>query len=828
MASNQSSVTLPKGFSVYQPALGAPLQFFPALGSQQLDDLINAFVPGPSHASEKRATISLDFLEHAHMTGQTFKFYAVHSAPSVGTPASIDSPSLDSVSSSLNVSPITSTWDWSATSAPSVASSSRGSTQRRRQSKMGSPTSRHHTTDFSSLPGMKILTKDGLDVTNSASRGSKTKEQRDHAHLMRIIKACDSCRRKKIRCDPSHKKRGAAQVTPQPAPKPAKKARTVSHDAPPPPCPLPATVADAELLFTTSSFDLDSSFDFTGFGNLDPTSLPYDLFDEFVQFPSLDTPDYDLFLDSGEYLPSQPTTTASSSSAASPLKSFSPVSQQEPGAPPGAESVNPELQERWSNFPFPERSGSSSDYTDFNLYSPRSSFSEDERMLPIGTSSVRLRGLNEPSMSECPPPSFESIPDGEASECDGPGLSADFSANSLLGSSGHGSLSSSGSGSGSGLYATTIHAIAGDAVEEYGSRPTRVPVSALLSHVVPCCPRGTAVFGEKAFGDGVPDNLSISRGSSAVSTSIDVGASESSGISGDELIASSTSSATGRVGSGQSAEPPGQSAFASGIMHRSISSGDELQSLQLLLSTTHASDSREASASSRVHTRPTGIEGPMSNVSYALSGTSDGLVRDTAPAPPGPTYEQLQASTLSTQTRRFSSSASSDVTPGEHGEPGPDVAGGDSVDPQTSRRTTRPFPEQIRNRHRDHRMPAPISPRGTGEQLSHISPNAPLHVSTSVTGEHLRQVDATPVPLDFKLSRIQSECLPEAQSDTAPAFMAQVAAFMSHLALNVVATAMTATDSSTSPRAQSAVPSCRTMTRRSSFKLEAMSSLCVA
>jgi hypothetical protein len=49
------------------------------------------------------------------------------------------------------------------------------------------------------LPGFSIMTKDGIDVTSSAGRGTKTKEQREHAHLMRIMKACDACKKKKIR-----------------------------------------------------------------------------------------------------------------------------------------------------------------------------------------------------------------------------------------------------------------------------------------------------------------------------------------------------------------------------------------------------------------------------------------------------------------------------------------------------------------------------------------------------------------------------------------------------------------------------------------------------
>lgn len=49
------------------------------------------------------------------------------------------------------------------------------------------------------LPGFSIMTKDGIDVTSSAGRGTKTKEQREHAHLMRQLKACADCKRKKIR-----------------------------------------------------------------------------------------------------------------------------------------------------------------------------------------------------------------------------------------------------------------------------------------------------------------------------------------------------------------------------------------------------------------------------------------------------------------------------------------------------------------------------------------------------------------------------------------------------------------------------------------------------
>lgn len=415
----QTFSSLPQGFSVYQPALGAPLQFFPALGSQELDDMINAYIPGPSATNEKRATITLDFFHYAQRTGQTFKFYPVQPAPSPVTSPSTTSPSSASVSPSFNVSPITSSWDWSATSASSVASSPHPSVRRRRGGKQSSSLpSRSHATDFSHLPGMKILTKDGVDVTHSGSRGTKTKEQRDHAHLMRIIKACDSCRRKKIRCDPSHKKRGAAQAAPQKTPKPAKRPRVAPSQLPPP-CPR-LDLAEAELPVSTSTFEWDPSTSLAGLDDLDAAIMHYDSFDELIQFPQLVPSDAYFFPDASDYTSSQSTP----SSATSPTKSRTPTSQQGLAAPSGPEFVIPQLQEQdWlADLPFLERARSASDYTDFNLYSPASSFSEDERMLSIVSSVNSLPNLEKPSLVECSPV-FNATSNGEALGLDDPGLS---------------------------------------------------------------------------------------------------------------------------------------------------------------------------------------------------------------------------------------------------------------------------------------------------------------------------------------------------------------------------------------------------------------------
>jgi hypothetical protein len=49
------------------------------------------------------------------------------------------------------------------------------------------------------LPGFSIYTKDGVDITDYASRGPKSKEQREAAALMRKLKACMSCKQRKQR-----------------------------------------------------------------------------------------------------------------------------------------------------------------------------------------------------------------------------------------------------------------------------------------------------------------------------------------------------------------------------------------------------------------------------------------------------------------------------------------------------------------------------------------------------------------------------------------------------------------------------------------------------
>ncbi|CAH0014866.1 unnamed protein product [Clonostachys rhizophaga] len=376
MANFQSTASVPQGFSVYQPMLGAPLQFFPALGTKHLDDLMDAYFPGPASIKEKRATISLDFLDHIQRTGETFKFYAV-----AGLVASPESPASVSTSS-LNVSPVTSNWDWSSINGSSTPQTSRkASTASSRQQQPAG--------DFSHMPGMKIMTKEGVDVTNSASRGSKTKEQRDHAHLMRIIKACDSCRKKKVRCDPSHKKRGGASPVAAPSTAKVVKKTKVTRQEPTVAKALPMAMESVPPPAPSIDFDFSLTSDLDTFMPLDfAQQQPWE---DLIQYPveELDE-NYDFFFDPEGYISSG--SASFSTPESQPIRhSISPNSihedvvsgLQEASAGTDYFGVNQHAVNAIpaGDFNIPV----DADYTDFNLFSPQSTFSEDDRMLSVAS-----------------------------------------------------------------------------------------------------------------------------------------------------------------------------------------------------------------------------------------------------------------------------------------------------------------------------------------------------------------------------------------------------------------------------------------------------------
>ncbi|KAJ2897893.1 hypothetical protein MKZ38_004308 [Zalerion maritima] len=394
MPINNTPAAQLQGFSVYQPNLGAELLFFPALGSKELDQLIDAYVPGPASAKQKRATISMDFFEHAHLTGDAFKFYTVDSAvvsASTDSPVSTSSGTWDSAcGSGFDLSPaLTDVTSWSFASLPQLSGQqtpvlSGGARQRTQKSCPAKKAASHPSTDFTSLPGMKILTKDGQDVTNSASRGCKTKEQRDHAHLMRVIKACDSCRRKKIRCDPSHKKRAATSQVVAEA-KPAKKVKKAVAETP---------ILSQEPAVDPSS--LHFNFDPTLTHQLPPGAAPAapldNSWEEFVQLGqdfSLPPADLDLFLDSTEYFSPVDFGSSGPSSSSSPSTPFTPSNLGTSPANIIAFDTLSQLQpqQQPAALPYLDAFQAGTNYVDFNLYSPPSNFLDEE---PISLNSAQV------------------------------------------------------------------------------------------------------------------------------------------------------------------------------------------------------------------------------------------------------------------------------------------------------------------------------------------------------------------------------------------------------------------------------------------------------
>ncbi|KAI1392197.1 uncharacterized protein F4822DRAFT_118972 [Hypoxylon trugodes] len=357
MSRNNSATSL-MGFSVHQPTIGAPLQFFPAMGSKQLDEMIDAYVTGAASISEKRAAVSMEFFEHSMVTGELFKFFMVY--PSLGS--TTESPTgsmLDSGYASNFTSPVMSERQWTQTShAPSSSES-----KPRKPSNGKSAIS----TDFSHLPGMKIMTRDGKDVTNSASRGCKTKEQRDHAHLMRIIKACDACRKKKVRCDPSHKRSSGSSTA-----KASRKTKKATASSAAPSAPPPQLVLEPlEQPLDMSSFDLinmgTASFDSIMPESLvDPSTMDWDQFVQYDEEPTETIPyDYDFFLDpAGHFSPSS-SNSFSSSQPITPAQTLSAQNTAVSTVEGDTQSLLP---------PYLNPGGEAgNDYADFNLYSPGSS-----------------------------------------------------------------------------------------------------------------------------------------------------------------------------------------------------------------------------------------------------------------------------------------------------------------------------------------------------------------------------------------------------------------------------------------------------------------------
>ncbi|KAK4222559.1 hypothetical protein QBC38DRAFT_489579 [Podospora fimiseda] len=356
------------GFSVFQPALGATLQWLPQIGTQELDDMINAFLPGPSSIQDKRAHISMDFFEYSRLTGENCKFYPVTVPATITTP--VASPYDSGYGSNFKTSPVIS--DLSSWTQSPVAFAPVEEPVAAPRTPVKKP-SASSTVDFASHPGMRIMTKDGRDVTNSASRGCKTKEQRDHAHLMRIIKACDACKRKKVRCDPSHRKRTGSQASTSPTEaKVTKKAKKTQKPAPVPAVPPPTDSLAADALMAPEMNLSFSAFDNTF--NSDELDALLNQYIDFDQQP-LAVANNDFIFNNfnfDSFTSTESFSTPSSAYSNSPSHVFTPTSAV-------MSDFSTEVTAQDATFPYMNSEvAHGTNYVDFNLYSPASSYYDED------------------------------------------------------------------------------------------------------------------------------------------------------------------------------------------------------------------------------------------------------------------------------------------------------------------------------------------------------------------------------------------------------------------------------------------------------------------
>lgn len=182
---------------------------------------------------------------------------------------------------------------------------------------------------------------------------------------MRIIKACDACKRKKIRCDPSHKKRTAPQTQSSRAHLPqTMKAKMATHESPT--IDFSVTTPSSAVSIPSFEAELAAANSFEGLNE-----NPDDFWQQFVHFDNqaISLPeDYDSFLNPAGYV-----TSSNGSSSASPSHSFIPSTP----ALPHNYGVLPDLQEPALPYLHPGDSHGTN-YQDFNLYSPASDLLDEE------------------------------------------------------------------------------------------------------------------------------------------------------------------------------------------------------------------------------------------------------------------------------------------------------------------------------------------------------------------------------------------------------------------------------------------------------------------
>jgi len=195
-------------FTITQARIGSALQFQPVLGSKELEELVDAYVVGSASKQDKLSEVTLEFFNLAQVdiyTGVLTRHYSIALSPTwtfdspTQSQSSGFSPAIYTPSPASEVMAFADSGHGSISMTPPVRSMGAPGRVVKKSSVNASAKKDTKKTAEARLPGFSIMTKDGVDVTSSAGRGTKTKEQREHAHLMRIMKACDECKRKKIR-----------------------------------------------------------------------------------------------------------------------------------------------------------------------------------------------------------------------------------------------------------------------------------------------------------------------------------------------------------------------------------------------------------------------------------------------------------------------------------------------------------------------------------------------------------------------------------------------------------------------------------------------------
>lgn len=160
--------------------------------SKELAEAIHNYIPGIVPLQEKQRQIVSDFCiwrSQACPDGPASYLYDASPAFDLSTFSNVDLPSIG------HLAPRAATEKCIAENKSTSAKPAR----RSKTNKVAKKTPAKAASSGPRLPGLSIMTKDGVDITDRAPRGPKTKEQREHAALMRRLGSCATCRKRKQR-----------------------------------------------------------------------------------------------------------------------------------------------------------------------------------------------------------------------------------------------------------------------------------------------------------------------------------------------------------------------------------------------------------------------------------------------------------------------------------------------------------------------------------------------------------------------------------------------------------------------------------------------------